>query len=495
MPSLNRYALMLASASCVVTAAHAQRADLDQYVRSLTYDPRLLLAVKEDGSQQTLPAYEQKDNAVVICTNQKKGADKSVSEVTVLAPTAGVIYPGALVRVNQALAAGKPEPITVSRAPLVFSLDLPGLGAQASRRIEQASHSKVQAAMDDVIGQWFAGAAAKGYRTRGKASLKIEKAETKEQVAIKLGLNAKWMDNEITSNVDTHIRSGKTTHFALYRQVFYSAIADAPSQPSAVFAAHAPLDEIRQQTDAKSPPGFVRSVDYGRLVLVRIDTDFAVATADVEGMMKYVSESGSEFKADTDNKFERIARNSRFTAVVLGGSAADAARIFRPNGLKELYTLIERGAEFSKANPAVPIAYTVAFLKNQELATMAFSTEYIDTACKEFPAAYVRLRHDGAYVGKFQVTWKEHDSRGALISRSWESGEKTAGWTQSLRFNGDASQIQIRAWAATGLLWDPWGEAMNVTLASPANQCFRVTGTTLNRGHERYYDGGDCRQQ
>jgi thiol-activated cytolysin len=50
---------------------------------------------------------------------------------------------------------------------------------------------------------------------------------------------------------------------------------------------------------------------------------------------------------------------------------------------------------------------------------------------------------------------------------------------------GNAKNIHVVAEAATGLVWDPWGEIFNERLPAPPNQYFVVKGTTLHRSYEK----------
>jgi thiol-activated cytolysin len=88
----------------------------------------------------------------------------------------------------------------------------------------------------------------------------------------------------------------------------------------------------------------------------------------------------------------------------------------------------------------------------------------------------VGLKHSGAYVAKFHVTWVEDGKQ-----KQWASGNKTAGYTHKLLFGRGARAIHINAQAATGLIWDPWGTILNERFASPPNAVLNVKGTTLHR--------------
>ena len=150
--------------------------------------------------------------------------------------------------------------------------------------------------------------------------------------------------------------------------------------------------------------------------------------------------------------------------------------------LKELQDYIAADAVYRRDNPGLPIAYTVAFLKDNAFARMGNSTDYTETECVRYPNAFVKFEHAGAYVAKFEIDWVEPDANGDYtINRQWESGEKTSGYSESIELPGDAKNVHLKAWAETGLVWDPWGEILNKVIDGPDNKNYRVTGTTLDR--------------
>ena len=89
--------------------------DIDNYIASLDYNPQVLLAVVPDGSTSTIPVKDRQltNNGVIICTKTRHTLNKNLSEVAVLSPTAGVVFPGALVLADQNLSEGRPTPIAL----------------------------------------------------------------------------------------------------------------------------------------------------------------------------------------------------------------------------------------------------------------------------------------------------------------------------------------------------------------------------------------------
>jgi len=458
---------------------------IDTYVRSLTYDPRLLLSVQPDGATQSFPAESERSstgNAVTIVTKTRHSLTKNLSDVAILRPTGGVVFPGALLRADTNLAEGVPSPLGIPQGSLVISVDLPGL-ANARRTLERATNSSVQDAITSMLEEWHRVTAQEGYINAARSFLEVKTIFSSQQVSLDLGFSAKWASGSASSQLSVSSDGKSSSVLAYYKQVFYSITADTPSRPSVVFDSGVTLEQLRQVVSAEHPPAYVRSVDYGRILMIRMETSSQETKANLQGALKMVTAGGVELAGNVDAKYASIVRNATFTVVAIGGGAQTAATFTgSEDDLKQLREYINKDSTYRRDNPGAPVSYTVAFLKDNTIATMGFSTDYTETSSVTYPNGFVRLRHSGAYVAKFQVTWEEPDAKGNYgVTKNWESGEKTAGYSYQVDLPGDARNVHLRAWAATGLVWDPWGEALNQTLNGPDNKCYRIHGTTLDR--------------
>jgi thiol-activated cytolysin len=461
------------------TAAAA--APIDDYVRGLRYDPRELLAVSEPGSTESLPGRSEGREGVIICTSKPQGLTETLDEVTILSPLNGVVFPGALIRANRALADGKPDPISLPRGAATISIDLPGIGAEGVRMLDNPRYSSVQTAITEMLAIWINSKKPEGYVNAARSSYNMQKAYSQTQLALQLGFGTKWSSNSITANLKASTSSESSTTVKLFRQVFYTVSLDPPSQPSAVFAAGLSLDDLRTVVDDRNPPAYIRSVDYGRIILVRMDTSSNETEADLKAALNYVTQSGTEINGETENKLKRIVGESRFTVLTLGGNAEVASQTIDPSNLEKIKDVIQVNSIFDRNNPGYPIAYTAAFLKDNTLATLTFSTSYTKSDCVSHANGFVTLQHSGGYVARFNVSWSQKAADGQSdVSQSWASGNRTAGWRKTIDLPGDASKVRIEAEAATGLVWQPWNEALNRTINGPDNKCYRVTGTTLH---------------
>lgn len=97
---------------------------------------------------------------------------------------------------------------------------------------------------------------------------------------------------------------------------------------------------------------------------------------------------------------------------------------------------------------------------------------------------YVRFDHDGWYVAKFKVSWQERTDNGDYQTKKWESGNQTMGYVQKVDIPSNAINIKIQAWAATALIWNPWGQIMLIETQSTPNKTYKVGGTTLDTNYK-----------
>jgi hypothetical protein len=98
----------------------------------------------------------------------------------------------------------------------------------------------------------------------------------------------------------------------------------------------------------------------------------------------------------------------------------------------------------------------------------------IDWPLKE--PAQLKLFHQGGYVGKFQIDYERNGQTTTI-----ETGDQTAGWTNTYTIPEDAKNIRLRAWGCTGLAWEWWRLTLDHTFPDPPNECVKIYGTTLDQ--------------
>ena len=477
--------------------SNTNKTDITDYIKNLDYPKLTLLAVPSEGSFETLPPagkVERKPfgNKIIKCVKKLNKVDETLTRVSILNPNAGVIYPGALILGNKRLAEGLPTPIALPRAPMVLSLGLDGDGIdKLSQTIVDPKNSTVRNGINSILEKWHKQSDTKGYTIPSKLIKNISKAYSSEQLAIELGFNAKWAEGSASALMDVKSNSDKEVTVAFFQQIFYTITMDTPQRPSDVFdASQVTKADLENVIDNQNPPAYVRSVEYGRVVMVRMETSTKNTSVKLEAALDYAVNPKTSIGGKLDSKYESILNDSSFKVYAIGGRSDNAAKLVAGNDLSGLRELIETDAVYSRSNPGVPIAYTVAWLKDNDNAGIKVSSDYVETECTEYYNAEIKLEHAGAYVARVTVQWSEPDENGVLQPQKEEFGEQTTGWTKTINLPGDAENININAEAATGLVWAPWGEIMNKTLPGPSNCTYKMYGTTLDRRFEEK----DCKQ-
>ena len=107
--------------------------DIDEIIAGLSYDASTLLNVQDTGgtsSERTLKDERTNEKGPTLgnistCITKEYGLESNFDDVSILRPTNGIIWPGALVVGNEGMLDGAPDPFTLDRAPVTLRLDLP----------------------------------------------------------------------------------------------------------------------------------------------------------------------------------------------------------------------------------------------------------------------------------------------------------------------------------------------------------------------------------
>ena len=442
-----------ALALAIAASARAQHADdIDRYIRQLTYDPRALLEFPRPPAADLARPFRNGDD-VTRCepmTSQRR--EQSVDQLSILSGMGGVVFPGALVRANQRLASGQPDAVTLPRGAVTVRVALPGLGARGTRTVPEATYTGVESAIDEIVNEWLAQPG--GFQNAVHATFNSLEVHSAQQAALDLGLTANLSGNNASAAFAGYTDARYRTYVGLYRQVFYTASIDPPASPSAAFATRVSLDNVKRAVDDSNPPAYVRSVDYGRLILIRMDTSREADEALAQASLQYSAGEAGSLSADMSARLKKFLQESRVSIFVVGGGPAANALIFQPGEEKadRMQRSIREFGQLTPSNPAVPIGYTVNFLRDNVTAAVHLPTEFPSQNCSRATAGHVRLVHQGGFLGRFRVSWEEIGDDGVRRYRDWDSARRlAAGFATNLPLDESARNIRVEGWAFDGL--------------------------------------------
>lgn len=417
---------------------------------------------------------------VVICTSEKvtAGLDQWVSEGAILNPGSTTVWPGALLVGDRALAQGAPTPLIVPRAPVTIRVNLPGLGAQGARTVANPTNVSVNNAVSEVVNLWLK-TKAKGFTPVLRAFSQSQKSYSQSQIAVDMGFSAQWKSGSASAAMKAQSSSESTVTMKSFKQIYYSVDIEEAGAAGSFFAPDYTLTANDVSNDA--PPTYVRSVDYGRLIVAQMQVDKAMSEIDAEAAMEYAS--SATVKGNVSANIKNAAESAQYRVIAIGGGARqdDAIELFSGD-LSKFRAAIKAGFVFSADNPAQPIAYTVASLDRVQR-LMNATTTYVKSDCQEFPNRSVELKSSGWFVSKFAVTWIEPSGPNGIVQpKAWRSGDKTSPYASGrIYIPGDAKKISIVGQNYTGLAWDKLRTPLNLKGSDLSKQhsCFKLTGTTL----------------
>ena len=454
-------------------------AELNKYLFGLNYDKTDILTRRGEALENyTNTSTKQQGNEFVVVEKVKKSLSNGSSDVAI--NSNGDIYLGALFKANQDLLENKPQQISLDRSKGRISVDLPGMVGGDSYVDANPTASGMQEGVNTLLNRWHEKYAAKN-PAPARMQYESTSAYSMNQLKAKFGSDFEKVGVNLKIDFEAVNKGEKQVEVVDFKQIYYTANFDAPKNPSDVFAPGVTVDQLKARgIDENTPPVYVSSVSYGRQMYVKFET--TSKSTELKAAINAVIK-GVPIKPESE--WARVLKNTTVTVSIVGGNADGAARVVTGT-VEDLKKLIQEGATFSTQNPAVPISYKTAFLKDNQVATIQSNTDYIETKVTSYKNGYLNLQHKGAYIARYYVYWDEvtYDKDGveSIRSRQWEDNGKnrTAGFQTELQFKGNVRNVRVKIQEKTGLVWEPWRTVYNRTdLPLVQKRTIINSGTTL----------------
>ena len=454
-------------------------AELNNYLFGLNYDKLNILTRKGEALENyTNTSTKQQGSEFVVVEKVKKSLSNGSTDVAINGN--GDIFLGALFKANQDLLENKPQQISLDRSKGRISVDLPGMVGGDSYVDANPTASGMQEGVNTLLNRWHEKYAAKN-PAPARMQYESTSAYSMNQLKAKFGSDFEKVGVNLKIDFEAVNKGEKQIEVVDFKQVYYTANFDAPKNPSDVFAPGVTVDQLKARgIDENTPPVYVSSVSYGRQMYVKFET--TSKSTELKAAINAVIK-GVPIKPESE--WARVLKNTTVTVSIVGGNADGAARVVTGT-VEDLKKLIQEGATFSTQNPAVPISYKTAFLKDNQVATIQSNTDYIETKVTSYKNGYLNLHHKGAYIARYYVYWDEvtYDKNGveSVRTRQWEDNGKnrTAGFQTELQFKGNVRNLRVKIQEKTGLAWEPWRTVYNRTdLPLVQKRTIINSGTTI----------------
>lgn len=457
--------------------------DLNTYLKTLNYDEDNILTHNGESITNYFPTYSKfKNGEFIVVEKIKKSISSKNADVSVMTTNDDRIYPGALLKANKGLLENNPTLISLDRAPMNVSINLPGMiNGDNTEYVLKPTNSSVRSAINELTDRWH-----EKYESKYSVPAKMEYTETmvksKDQLNAQFGLGFEKIGLPLKIDFAALASGEKQACVVNLKQIYYNVSIDAPSQPAKFFDENVSKEDlVSASINEKTPPVYISNVAYGRSMYIKLETSSKSTNvqAAFQALIKGVDIS-------LNPEFKSILDKTNFTAVILGGDAGESSKVVSGK-VEDLKRIIEQGSVYNRQNQAVAISYKTSFVKDNAPATFLNNTDYVDTKITSFRDGELVLRHKGAYIAKFFVTWDElsYDKDGNEIytPKSWEFNghSRTAGFSTSIQLGGNVRNLNVKIIEKTGLVWEPWRtvyEKRDLPLAK--NRTISIWGTTLN---------------
>jgi hypothetical protein len=460
--------------------------DVIEYMDGLQFKPEEVLAVRPGPQASTIK--EEKETAdrrgtkLIVTTLKPVNLETNFDDIAILDPSSKVIYPGALVKVNQDLVRGNPQALTAlyrnRDRQLILNIDLPDLPPmkREDKVVDKPQYDSVQEVIDKMTSAWLEKHSSAKDQEQERTTI-LAQMQWKEsvmnnshQLMSDLGLAVDASKGSVSTKLKLDVSSKKKVAIIHFKQVFYTVNVNQPRDAADYLGKTASKELLRKYVTAKEPPGYVHSVSYGRLLMVRIESSSDTTKGELDTLCKYAMGTAS-IEANAQIRYENILEKSDVSTIVIGGGATQGAKLKTtlaklPAKITEFTT---QHADFTKNNRGLPIAYTVYFLGGfngtssnaHKLAKMSLRTDYTKEENKEYDEGLIVVENPvgTGYSGFVKLTYEEFRQEAGRWG--WHNQEKkkehlTVGTKFSQVIPPRSRNIRLQVWHRTWIAWDEW---------------------------------------
>ncbi|MEM9463907.1 MAG: thiol-activated cytolysin family protein [Actinomycetota bacterium] len=313
-----------------------------------------------------------------VCASQDYSLTENPREVVLADPSAGQLWPGAVLD-GAAHARGALRPIAVdrtNRAPLGISVaggGVLGIRSGISTVVTEPTGSTVREGINQLIANALESDVVTG---AGYSSFESVESHSSSQVALELGLSARYLGHRLDAELDYSRQANESTYTAYFIQRLYTIAIDAPQTPSDFFADGVTADELDTLgLGPDTPPLYVGSVSYGRILMYSITS--SDSAEQIAGAIEYSYNGfGGGVSAEVAASYEETLSEARIEVLAVGGPNAGVQNLIATGDLASYFE------QDLALNQVEPIAFTVNRLSDNQLAEVVDTTEYTQTTCK-----------------------------------------------------------------------------------------------------------------
>lgn len=426
------------------------------------------LATDDVGIEESTPS-EPFEDGDYRCTTQNYRETRQHDKIVAFAANSESLWPGAIVGAKS-VHSGLFTQLVFDRSPLNYSVSLVNLQGSKTATMETPELSEFRDSLGEVLEVEARGA------TPANIYSEIEEIHSQRQFELAVGVSASQYGSSLSASYnfsDTNIRS---RYLVKYVQAYYTVDVDQPRYPSDLLGRNVTLDQVQEKITPGNPPVYVSSITYGRQVMFTFESKYSAQ--EVGAALEFAYRGTVNVSGDVSLTYEEILSNSKITAYIIGGSGAEAAQAI--DDYEALVDFIHSGGDYSNESPGAPIAYKLAYLRDNEPARFSFTDDYEVQECERVSQRILAtLRNIRVIVA--DDAGDDLEVFGSIVAGS-------TGQPNTIMFNrGDSQYVTIHEnsfWPTTGNI----AEAILHVSPQPGN---KITLNANLTDEDDFFNGGN----
>ncbi len=314
-----------------------------------------------------------------ICTTKTVNVLDGNGQFPLFNTNASVIWPGNLLQ-GKSLSRATPTDIPVKRLGGKITYNLITGNPVATRDVDIIDQGAVAQAMNDIIAQ-------NGDVLPANFDLKVESINSKEQLALEMGLDVSSFTTKVSSSFSLNTASEYSSVLVKLTQGYYTMSYVTPTSVDEFFDPSVTVDELDDFVQSDNPATFISSVTYGRIFYMLYESTASSQEMEIaldaayDGLTTVV-----EGRVDLD--FLREYKNLSIKVIAYGGDAQGTfetvgAVLNGEEGVNNLQELLNRLGESTDIRAGLPISYVVKSVENRsQTVGTKISTEYDVVDCE-----------------------------------------------------------------------------------------------------------------
>lgn len=339
--------------------------------------------------------YSKSDDDVTerfICTKRTVSITDGSADFFLFNPNSSVIYPGNLLQ-GRTLDDATPESIPLKRGGGVISYNIIDGNLASSQPVDEISLSSVRDAQNQII----AGSIADGDPSvPANFSLTIEQVQSKEELALKLGVKFKTFAAKISGNLEVNTNSKVHNVIVKLTQRYYTMDVDVPTSPEDFFHESVTAERLAEYIQSDNPAAYISSVTYGRIFYMLFESSSSEAEmkSKLEAGYKTIGTStAGSVEYESFNSLE----NLNLQVIAYGGKSSEtleAVGNFTDN--ESIGDFLAKIGQSSDITTGLPLSYVVnSVARPSQIVGAKLATEFDLVTCELKgilpPASYLSL--------------------------------------------------------------------------------------------------------